>query len=33
MIFLTKEQIKYLHNKLIQATGGTDGIWDEGLLD
>lgn len=33
MIFLTKEQIKYLHSKLIQATGGIDGIRDEGLLD
>ena len=33
MILLNKEQMKYLHGKLIQATGGVDGIRDEGLLE
>lgn len=33
MILLNKEQIKYLHNKMIQETGGSNGIRDEGLLD
>ena len=33
MIMLSKEQIKYLHRKLIDSTGGLDGIRDEGLLD
>ena len=33
MIFLNKEQIKYLHSKMIQETGGSNGIRDEGLLD
>lgn len=33
MILLSKEQIKHLHSKLIQATGGIDGIRDEGLLE
>lgn len=33
MIKLSKEQIKNLHKKLIEATGGLDGIRDEGLLD
>ena len=33
MILLSKEQIKHLHSKLIQETGGIDGIRDEGLLD
>lgn len=33
MILLNKEQIKHLHNKLIQETGGIDGIRDEGLLN
>lgn len=33
MILLNKEQIKHLHGKLIQATGGVDGIRDEGLLE
>lgn len=30
---LTKEQILTLHHELIQETGGTDGLRDEGLLD
>lgn len=30
---LTKEQILTLHRELIQETGGTDGLRDEGLLD
>lgn len=30
---LTKEQIILLHHDLIEETGGTDGIRDEGLLD
>ncbi len=33
MIKLTKEQILILHSQLIEATGGCDGIRDEGLLD
>ena len=33
MILLNKKQIKHLHSKLIQATGGIDGIRDEGLLE
>ena len=33
MILLSREQILYLHTKLINATGGIDGIRDEGLLD
>ena len=31
MIKLTKEQIILLHTQLIQETGGSDGIHDEGL--
>lgn len=33
MITLEKAQIKRLHKKLIDATGGLDGIRDEGMLD
>ena len=33
MIRLTKEQILMLHTPLIEATGGCNGIRDEGLLD
>lgn len=33
MILLNREQILYLHSKLINATGGSDGIRDDGLLD
>ncbi|MDR3295641.1 MAG: Fic family protein [Clostridiales Family XIII bacterium] len=33
MITLNKEQVIRLHQKLLQATGGLDGIRDEGLLD
>lgn len=33
MIRLTKEQILKLHSHLIEETGGTDGLRDEGLLD
>ena len=33
MILLSRKQILYLHSKLIKATGGIDGIRDEGLLD
>lgn len=33
MIRLTKEQILMLHAQLIEATGGCNGIRDEGLLD
>ena len=33
MILWNKEQIKHLHSKLIQETGGIDGIRDEGLLN
>ena len=33
MITLNKEQIKRLHGKLLEATGGLEGLRDEGLLD
>ena len=33
MIILSKEQILQLHASLIEATGGSDGIRDEGMLD
>ncbi|MCD7954724.1 MAG: type II toxin-antitoxin system death-on-curing family toxin [Lachnospiraceae bacterium] len=33
MIILSKEQILLLHTQLLEETGGSDGIRDEGLLD
>ena len=33
MIILSKEQILKIHASLIEATGGSDGIRDEGMLD
>jgi death-on-curing protein len=33
MIVLTKEQVKRLHKKLLDNTGGLDGIRDESILD
>lgn len=33
MKVLTKRQILLLHQQLIEQTGGSDGIRDEGLLD
>jgi len=33
MIMLTNEQIKRLHKKLLNATGGLDGLRDEAMLD
>lgn len=33
MIILSKEQILLLHTQLLQETGGSEGIRDEGLLD
>ena len=33
MIILSKEQILKIHASLIKATGGSDGIRDEGMLD
>ena len=33
MIRLTKKQVLMLHAQLIESTGGSDGIRDEGLLD
>lgn len=33
MIFLTVEGIINLHKKLIQTTGGIDGLRDRGLLE
>jgi len=33
MISLNKEQVKVLHKRMIIATGGSDGIRDEFLLD
>ena len=33
MKILTKDQIVLLHSQLIEETGGSDGLRDEGLLD
>ena len=33
MIRLSKEQFILLHERLIEATGGGDGIRDDGMLD
>lgn len=33
MIILSKEQVLMLHERLIETTGGSKGIRDEGLLD
>lgn len=33
MIWLSKEQIIYLHGELIKATGGSDGLREENLLE
>ena len=33
MTILSKEQILMLHSQLIKATGGIDGLRDEGLLE
>lgn len=33
MIKMTKEQILLLHTQLIEATGGSDGIRDVGMLE
>lgn len=33
MIRISKEQILKLHSCLIKATGGSEGLRDEGLLD
>lgn len=30
---LSKEQVLMLHARLIEATGGSNGIRDEGMLD
>lgn len=32
MIWLTKEQLVMLHGKIMQATGGLDGLRDDSLL-
>jgi death-on-curing protein len=32
MIWITKEQVLFLHSELIQATGGLDGLRDDNLL-
>ncbi|MGN0805719.1 MAG: type II toxin-antitoxin system death-on-curing family toxin [Candidatus Coproplasma sp.] len=32
MIWLTKEQVIYLHSELIASTGGHDGLRDDNLL-
>ena len=32
MIWLTREQVIYLHGELIKATGGLDGLRDDNLL-
>jgi death-on-curing protein len=33
MIVLSKEQVKHLHKKLLEQTGGLDGMRDENLLE
>ena len=33
MITLSQEQIRRLHRKMIEATGGLDGLRDEAMLD
>jgi death-on-curing protein len=33
MLTLNKEQVKHLHKRLLDQTGGLNGIRDEGLLD
>ena len=33
MIYLSKDQILLLHDKLIERYGGSYGVRDEGLLD
>ena len=33
MITLTNEQVKRLHKKLLDATGGLDGLRDEAMLE
>ena len=33
MRILRKEQVLMLHTQLIEATGGSDGLRDEGLLE
>lgn len=33
MMTLTKEQVLMLHGQLIEATGGSKGIRDEGMLE
>ena len=33
MMRLSKEQVLLLHKRLIEATGGSDGVRDNGLLD
>ena len=33
MIRLSKEQVILLHQRLIEATGGSNGIRDDGMLD
>ena len=33
MITLTNEHVRQLHNKLLTATGGLDGLRDEAMLD
>lgn len=32
MIWLTKKQVLYLHKEIINATGGSHGLRDDGLL-
>lgn len=32
MIWLSKDQVLYLHSELIKATGGLDGLRDDNLL-
>ncbi len=33
MIWLTKEQVVYLHTELVKETGGLDGVRDMGMIE
>lgn len=33
MIWLSKEQVLFLHREIVKATGGSDGLRDGGLLE
>lgn len=33
MIWLTKKQLIFLHSEIVKATGGSDGLREEGILE